>query len=44
MTHEQLVVAFQQLYPTEFKHVVAEVRVTELEAEKNDVEVADDGL
>jgi len=33
MTHEQLAEAFSQLYPAEFKHVVAELRVKELEAE-----------
>lgn len=33
MTYEDLVNAFQALYPTEFKHVAAECRVKELEAE-----------
>jgi len=46
MTYEDLVNAFQALYPTEFKHVVAECRVKELEAElgadPDSGEVADD--
>ena len=33
MTYEEIVQAFSQLYPTEFKHVIAEVRVKELEAQ-----------
>jgi hypothetical protein len=40
MTFEDICEAFAQLYPTEFKHVLAEVRVKELEAQ---LEEADDG-
>lgn len=33
MTYEDLCTAFEQLYPVEFRHVMAAVRVGELERE-----------
>ena len=43
MTYEEIIQAFQQLYPTEFKHVYAAVEAAELRRELEELKGDNEG-